>query len=102
MPEPAPSRPLNFVRLPEKEMALRSKAWLEELSRRRSVRHFSSDPFPLGVLDDSAEVRELNPVAIQVQKGHIQALEAGAEAASLLEVSERDRLRASFLRRHFG
>jgi len=56
----------------------------------------------LGILEDSAQVRELNPVAIQVQKGHIQALEAGAEPASLLEVSERDRLRASFLRRHFA
>ncbi len=56
----------------------------------------------LGILEDSAQVRELNPVAIQVQKGHIQALEVGAEPASLLEVTERDRLRASFLRRHFG
>jgi len=55
-----------------------------------------------GLVDGGPLARELDPVAIQVQRGHIQALETESEDASLLDVSERDRLRAAFLRRQFG
>lgn len=69
-----------------------------------ALRHLSSVRlgYALGLLDDQGDARDLNPVAIQVQKGHVQALESGAETSSLLEVSERDRLRAVFLRRQFA
>ena len=44
--------------------------------------------------------RDFKRVAIQIQKGHLQAL--NQEPGKLLEVSERDRLRASYLRRSFA
>jgi len=43
-------------------------------------------------------VEDLNRVRVQIQKGHIQAL-SGDEVDDLIDASERDRLRAAFLRR---
>jgi nitroreductase len=51
MTHKAPFRPLDFKRLSAEEMKTRSIDWLEELSSRRSVRHFSSDPIPLDVVE---------------------------------------------------
>ena len=42
---------------------------------------------------------ELARVRIQIQKGHVQALSQTVPDAELVEPSERDRLRAAFLRR---
>ena len=44
-------------------------------------------------------VEELHRIRIQIQKGHVQALHQQEPSADLLEATERDRLRASFLRR---
>ena len=51
MSEKAPTRPLELHRLSPEEMEARSASWLEELSTRRSVRHFSPDPIPLEVVE---------------------------------------------------
>jgi protein arginine kinase len=55
----------------------------------------------LGLLDTGAG-RDLKLVAIQIQKGHLQALHGDATQHELLDVAERDRLRASYLRRRFA
>lgn len=55
----------------------------------------------LGILPGIAPLA-LNQIAIQVQKGHVQALAGEAGAGVLSEPTERDRLRASFLRRRFA
>ncbi len=55
----------------------------------------------LGLLPQGAS-RDLKRVAIQIQKGHLQALEDGSRGDELLEVTERDRLRATYLRRRFA
>ncbi len=54
----------------------------------------------LGLLEKIRPVA-LNQIAVQVQKGHVQALvgEAGSE---LPDPSERDRMRAAYLRRRFA
>jgi protein-arginine kinase len=44
----------------------------------------------------------LNELGVQVQKGHVQALAQESLSESLLEASERDRLRASLLRRRLA
>ncbi len=45
----------------------------------------------------------LNQLGVQVQKGHVQALAPGEQqATSLVEASERDRMRASLLRARLG
>lgn len=44
--------PLAFERLPEGEMLARARAFRSEIERRRSVRAFSDEPIPDGVLDE--------------------------------------------------
>lgn len=49
-------------------------------------------------LFDDADVATLNELGVQVQKGHLQALNQEAPSPALLAPSERDRLRATLLR----
>ena len=44
----------------------------------------------------------LNHLGVQVQKGHVQALEAQAEVDDLLDAHRRDQLRAGYLRRRLA
>lgn len=41
---------LDFERIPEPEMIERARQWRERIARRRSVRHFSTEPVPREVL----------------------------------------------------
>jgi nitroreductase len=50
---PAPRIPLVFERLQEGEMVARSRAFLESMRRRRTVREFSTEPVPLEVVDNA-------------------------------------------------
>lgn len=50
---------LNFKRLPPTEMQKRAKNFYEEMDLRRSVRSFSSEPIPDGVLEDVIRVSEI-------------------------------------------
>ncbi len=54
----------------------------------------------LGILA-GITLANLNQVTIQIQKGHVQML-VGDGSAKLSEATERDRLRAAFLRRRFA
>jgi nitroreductase len=45
-------RPLSFVRRPPVEMQTRAREFRTELAQRRSVRHFSRESVPDGVLED--------------------------------------------------
>jgi len=45
-------KPLLFTEHPEEEMHRRSRDFLEEMRSRRSVRHFSSRPVPMDVLEN--------------------------------------------------
>ncbi len=51
MPE-ADTTPLNFERLAEAEMAARAADFRAEMARRRTVRDFSAEPVPRGVIED--------------------------------------------------
>lgn len=44
-------QPLEFTRHAEAEMRARAQGFLREAQRRRSVRHFASDPIPLDVVE---------------------------------------------------
>jgi len=48
----SPMKPLAFDAVAPEEMAARARDFLDEIRRRRSVRHFSSSPVPLEVLED--------------------------------------------------
>ncbi len=49
--QPAPMLPLEFRRYPPAQMLERAMAFREEIVRRRSVREFSPQPLPDGVLE---------------------------------------------------
>jgi len=53
-------------------------------------------------LFDGPSLTTLNELGIQVQKGHLQALSNSGDEVSLLDVSERDKLRASWLRKRLA
>jgi len=55
----------------------------------------------LGILSGLSPT-DLNGMAIQIQKGHVHALAGSEVARELPEPTERDRLRAAFLRRRFA
>jgi iodotyrosine deiodinase len=48
---PPETHPLDFARRHPPEMRARAEAFLELMATRRSVRHFSSEPLPEGVLE---------------------------------------------------
>jgi nitroreductase len=52
---------LDFSRKPEAEMIQRSLEILEQMRRRRSVRHFSPDPVPLQVLENAVATAACAP-----------------------------------------
>lgn len=43
--------PLDFERLPDHEMLERATSFYQDLDRRRSVRHFTDEPIPEGILE---------------------------------------------------
>jgi iodotyrosine deiodinase len=45
--------PLEFERLPLAEQLARSRGFLESMRRRRSVRHFSSEPVPIELVENA-------------------------------------------------
>jgi nitroreductase len=45
--------PLEFVRLPEEEQRTRSRGFLEDMRRRRTVRHFSHEPVPYELIENA-------------------------------------------------
>ena len=55
----------------------------------------------LGILTGLSPA-DLNGMAIQIQKGHVHVLAGGELVRELPEPTERDRLRAAFLRRRFA
>ncbi len=56
-----PTDPLMFERLDASQMRTRAAAFRDELARRRSVRHFSSDPVPLDVVRTAIEAASTAP-----------------------------------------
>jgi protein arginine kinase len=53
-------------------------------------------------LSSETPIDVLNELGVQVQKGHVQALAQEAQSDELLDASERDRLRASILRKRLA
>jgi iodotyrosine deiodinase len=57
----APRIPLAFRRLPPEQMVERARAYAEEMQRRRTVRDFSSEPFPLEIIDSAIRAASSAP-----------------------------------------
>jgi protein arginine kinase len=85
------SRSLGLLRTAR---AMQTEAALAHLSNLRLGMHLD--------LYDATQLEVLNELGVQVQKGHVQALAPGEPTTTLLEASERDRLRAGLLRRRLA
>ena len=53
--------PLAFSRFPAAEMLARAREFREEIATRRSVRHFSDEPIPAGVVEECIRAAGLAP-----------------------------------------
>lgn len=85
--------PLDFVRLPEEEMRRRAESFLETMASRRSVRSFSSDPIPDGVLEDCLAVAGRAPSGANQQPWHfalVQSPEVKRKIRLAAEAEERE------------
>ncbi len=61
MPAAAIFEPLDFERLSEAEQLQRSNDFLQCLSRRRSVRHFSREPVPMALIENAIKAAGTAP-----------------------------------------
>jgi len=59
--------PLDFRRLAPAEMLERARAFRREVERRRSVRHFSAEPLPEGVLEECLRAAGSAPSGANLQ-----------------------------------
>ena len=53
--------PLPFRRMNDEEQKIKSRRFLEQMSHRRSVREFSSDPVPREIIENAIRVASLAP-----------------------------------------
>jgi nitroreductase len=85
--------PLHFARLPEGEMRRRAADFLEMMTSRRSVRSFSGDPIPDGVLEDCLAVAGRAPSGANQQPWHfavVQSAEVKRKIRLAAEAEERE------------
>ncbi len=85
--------PLSYERLPEKEMQEKASAFLALMKTRRSVRDFSSDPIPEGVLESCLEVAGRAPSGANQQPWHfalVQSREMKRQIRLAAEEEERE------------
>ncbi|MEZ4361635.1 MAG: nitroreductase family protein [Kofleriaceae bacterium] len=54
-------KPLRFARFSPEEMQARARALREHMAARRTVRHFSSEPIPEGILEDAIAIAASAP-----------------------------------------
>jgi nitroreductase len=84
------SVPLTFHRYSEDDMIARSQAFLEMMRERRSVRHFSSDPIPAGVLENCIEAAGQAPSGANKQPWTFVAVTDAAVKKRIREAAEKE------------
>src|SRR4029079_16610246 len=63
----APTLPLDHVRLPPSEMVRAARAFADRMAGRRSVRDFSPEPVPDGVLEAAIRAAATAPSGANIQ-----------------------------------
>jgi iodotyrosine deiodinase len=95
---PYPFIPLQWERLGPEESQARVRAFRESMARRRSVRHFSSEPLPPGVLEEAIACAASAPSGANQQPWTFVVVEDAALKARLREAAEAEE-RESYERR---
>jgi iodotyrosine deiodinase len=67
MPEPFVLQPLHFNRLDPEEQLKRSRAFLEDMRRRRTVREFSPEPIPFELIENAIRTAATAPSGANLQ-----------------------------------
>jgi iodotyrosine deiodinase len=96
--KPYPSIPLDWPRLSPAESQARARAFREAMARRRSVRHFSSEPLAEGVLEDAIACAASAPSGANQQPWTFVVVTDPALKARLREAAEAEE-RESYERR---
>ncbi|MBK1832017.1 nitroreductase family protein [Verrucomicrobiaceae bacterium R5-34] len=81
-------QPLNFERLPADEMQERARSFFELMKQRRSVRDFSEDPIPDGVLEHCIEVAGRAPNGANQQAWHFAVVKSAEVKRKIREAAE--------------
>lgn len=79
---------LNFNRLTPNEMQERAQDFLELMKRRRSVRDFSTDTIPEGVIEDCIQVAGRAPNGANQQGWHFAVVKSAEVKRKLREAAE--------------
>jgi len=82
--------PLRFERQPEDAMRREAEAFADELHRRRSVRHFSTDPIPLDVVRACVRAAGSAPSGANKQPWTFVLVTDPALKASIREAAEEE------------
>jgi iodotyrosine deiodinase len=82
--------PLVFTRFPAADMQARAKALREHMSKRRTVRHFSSEPIPEGVLEDAIAIAASAPSGANQQPWTFVIVRDTGTKQRLREAAERE------------
>ena len=87
------SVPLSYERLPDEEMLHRAEGFRDLMARRRTVRDFSSEPIPEGVVEACLEAAGRAPSGANQQPWHFAVVREAALKARIriaAEVEERE------------
>ncbi len=80
--------PLEFERLPPDEMRARAREFAARMQRRRSVRDFSPEPIPEGVLEDALRAAATAPSGAHQQPWTFVVVRDPALKAQIREAAE--------------
>lgn len=82
--------PLDFERLPDEEALARSRAFLELMSRRRSVRQFSPEPVPREIVENAVRTAMTAPSGANKQPWHFVVVADAAVKAEIRAAAEHE------------
>lgn len=86
----APTKPLDFERLDPAAMRARVEALASSMRRRRSVRHFSSEPVDLDVVRRCVEIASLAPSGANKQPWRFVVVSSPSVKKQIREAAENE------------
>jgi iodotyrosine deiodinase len=87
---PQPSVPLHFRRLPPAASLARARAFHEEMSRRRTTRHFAAEPVPRELIEYAIRTAGTAPSGAHQQPWTFVAVSDDGLKRELREAAERE------------
>ena len=87
---PPPTIPLDHRRLPPEESARRARGFYEEMRRRRTTRHFSTEPVPRAWIEDAVRTAGTAPSGAHQQPWTFVVVGDPALKRRIREAAERE------------